>query len=1356
MRILLIIITSLCSVGMYAQAIVNGGFDNGSFGWTNCTCNSDGNCLELNPETVYGGSIPSNLVAEIDGHNNSSITSDDRVLCQEVACFIIGREYTLSFDAARRTSNITPDPVSIQVELDGGALSEPIVRSGPFNWINESFTFTATQENHLITFKPNFAGSFGMLVDNVELDVLIDLTLTPAGPFCEFDASTVLQASLGGGTWMGPGVDNSGAFDPNAAGIGNHLIEYTFGGSPTCPSEIVDINIEVLPAIQGQITTVPPLCLDDNPIILEATPIGGIWGGVVQDSLFDPSVYGPGLHQILYIPNDFCTISNQIEIEVYDVPNAAIQDPGVICQGSTNTILDANPAGGVWGGVADSNGEINVANLNVGFHTVTYDIINADGCEASASIEIEIVTTPNAFIIPPNRICSNWDLFQLNALPGGGSWGGAADQNGMIDPMNLGVGFHEVEYTVKNNNGCTNTATWEVEIVAAPIIDVTPFPSLCIDGPPYQLQALPIGVWSGAADPAGIVDPMTLGVGIHSVAYLVIDGFGCRSEVEFDIEVLPQPQITLDPSISICENDNPTTINVDPPGGIWSSELDASGTLNPSALGPGIYQASYTFTDSNGCSNQAELQIEIFEKPAIVIAPINELCSNGDPVQLTASPAGGNWGGVADGAGMVDPSQLSIGTHIVSYAVVSQDGCTETQNLNIEVIQISNVVIQGEDNYCLDNTIQQLIAMPFNGIWTGDVNANGSFNPTDLGIGDFSARYTFQTNNCETSETFLFSIVAPDPVIFDDAVFCQNSGSVSLMATPNNGTWVGNIVTPDGTIDTDQLMPGNFTVDYILSVDPTILANCETVYSHSVTIIEEVSAGQGPGTIEICNDGMTIDLFDQLSNASIGGNWVDLSMNPTTNFTNGLLDTEDLPPGSYLFSYEVDGVMPCVGDSEQIIIEIENPIEAGIKIQDLEFCEGDVQLVNLFDLIENYDLGGQWQALDPIAAQGLSFSEFSTLDIPIGDYSFQYTVSTGSFCDPDSVLINITINPNPNADAGFDQSLSCTIKELTIGGASSSGNEFIYEWTGNVSNPDLANTMVDEMGDYILTVRNTNTMCFSNDTVSITDIGVAPTALASVENISCFAAQDGFIIIDSLIGGTEPIQYSINGAPLVSDNIFSNLSSGQYVIEAIDANGCKDTVSIIIEEPDPLQVALNVIAGQSNQIFIGDSTQLQATVSGIIDSIAWTPQQAFETCFPPNPLTECFTPWVRPLKETTYQLTVFNQNGCSAESQITIRVEKDFNIYIPNVFTPNGDQVNDFFQIYSDNSIELISSFQIYNRWGELVFNQSNLKADDEMARWDGKFGGRNLNPGVFVYLAEIQFKDGSSQQFKGDVTIVK
>ena len=104
---------------------------------------------------------------------------------------------------------------------------------------------------------------------------------------------------------------------------------------------------------------------------------------------------------------------------------------------------------------------------------------------------------------------------------------------------------------------------------------------------------------------------------------------------------------------------------------------------------------------------------------------------------------------------------------------------------------------------------------------------------------------------------------------------------------------------------------------------------------------------------------------------------------------------------------------------------------------------------------------------------------------------------------------------------------------------------------------------------------------------------------------------------------------------------------------------------------------------------------------------------------------------------------------------MVLQVLNERKIYIPNIFTPNNDGVNDLFTIQSDNAIELIRSFRVYNRWGTVVFEARNFPPNSNVA-WNGFYNGRLLNPGVYVYVIDVDFLDGLSQSYSGDVTLLR
>ena len=94
-------------------------------------------------------------------------------------------------------------------------------------------------------------------------------------------------------------------------------------------------------------------------------------------------------------------------------------------------------------------------------------------------------------------------------------------------------------------------------------------------------------------------------------------------------------------------------------------------------------------------------------------------------------------------------------------------------------------------------------------------------------------------------------------------------------------------------------------------------------------------------------------------------------------------------------------------------------------------------------------------------------------------------------------------------------------------------------------------------------------------------------------------------------------------------------------------------------------------------------------------------------------------------------------------------------MYIPNVFNPTTND-NNLVMVFGGEDVEKIKSFLIFDRWGTAIRQYNDFAPNDPNKGWDGTFKGQKLDPGVFVYYAEILFKDGETEIFKGDVTLVR
>jgi gliding motility-associated-like protein len=189
---------------------------------------------------------------------------------------------------------------------------------------------------------------------------------------------------------------------------------------------------------------------------------------------------------------------------------------------------------------------------------------------------------------------------------------------------------------------------------------------------------------------------------------------------------------------------------------------------------------------------------------------------------------------------------------------------------------------------------------------------------------------------------------------------------------------------------------------------------------------------------------------------------------------------------------------------------------------------------------------------------------------------------------------------------------------------------------------------------------------------------------------------------------------------------------------------CTQTLSTLVTVIDPASIALTAIADKDT-ISSGEFTNIHAIMDTTL-KIQWSPASGVE-----NP--HAYTTKVTPKVTTTYTVTILDSLGCARTASITIYVistgcDQDI-AFVPNTFTPNSDGKNDVLYVRSNNLSEIY--FAIYNRWGELVFETSDLQRG-----WDGTYKGMKVDPAVFAWYLKGICNNGNEFFKKGNVTVLK
>lgn len=1328
-----------------------------------CNGGADGT-IDLN---IVGGTTPYNIVWSnpiyngmtsltglASGTYSVTITDDDG--CEITSAPVVVEPSPLSLTITPSQASCGLSDGSINVLITGG--TPDVNGEYSFDWSDDSLDGTEDptgipQGSYSVTITDANGCSITDVADVTVPNSPI-LSFTQVNVDC-FGASTgSVELDVTGGEppytfdWSDDNYD--GVEDPIAMIAGTYTLVVT--DSKNCTDDIV-VNITEPTEIEiTSFSSMDATCGDANGSI-SITVQGGTgaytydWSDDNYDGTEDPAGLVPGNYFVTVTDNNGCSVTQDVSVSTPNGLDLVVDFQDASCFGGADGTIDLTINGGVapfdvvWDNTIPA-GTLNATNLPSGSYEVL--VTDASGCEIGSNVTIDEPAEIQIVASVTDASCLSNDGAINLTVQGGTVAGDYTYQwdNGAAsvqDPTGLGPNIYNV--TVTDDNGCTALFSEEVIVPDAPIASVSSIDAQCFGAADGVADITVVGgeapfnyTWS---DP-NIIGPNTTVLTAGAYTVTITDNQSCTDIVNITIAEPTALSVSGTSQQATCGSSN-GSVDITTLGGTapytynWSNSTNSE---DPTNLTPGTYIV--TITDAQGC----EL-IENFDvsTPNALAAAFNETpvsCNTGDDGEIDITVTGGTspynylW---SNGAMVDDISGLTAGTYTLS--VTDDDGCLITVSVNID--EPTPIVVSSTSTDATCNQANGTINLSVTGgtplagntyTYQWDGGAGTSQNPTGLLSGNYNVTIT-DANGCTALHGQ--SVVQPNGVTLmttPDDVNCNGGTDGSILVDISGGVGSVNnfqIAWSDPSIGSTNNPTGLAAGTYTITV--TDEAGCNFTASSTVGEPPLLEAFGIVPTGASCNGGNDGSIDLEVS----GG------VSPYTYlWDNGAgINQDPLSLSAGTYNVTVTDANGCTALASETITE---PAELGLTLDATDAtCFGSVD-----GTLTSTVTGGtqpysyQWTnnaGTDPNPA-----------NVPAGPYQLVVTDANGctidasiSIAQPAMIEINITDESDNN---GFN--LSCSdatdgyVSVLAAGG----NPPFSYAWNTGATGTSINNVAADTYEVIVTDAKG----CTESLQVTLT----APEAISlNVQAVPpiCFGDGNGFLFVEQVNGGTGPYVYSLDGQPFSSNPAFNNLHGGDYEVGIQDANGCAYSESIRIVEPEELTVEL----GNNFEVTFGDSTaEIRPMVSPantILTDWEWLSGTACDSCFNLN---------IAPLGPTVYEFSVENDKGCIATDMVTVQVLKERLVYIPNAFSPNGDGVNDHFTIYTGDGVESIESFLIFDRWGEVVFQVGEgFESNERSLGWDGSLRGEQLNPGVFIYVAEIKFTDGEVIMYKGDVTLM-
>ena len=1044
------------------------------------------------------------------------------------------------------------------------------------------------------------------------------------------------------------------------------------------------------------------------------------------------SVNAPGLYILATTSANGCISRDSIDLMLVNPKFPAGRgEEKILCRGNS-AVLDPGPGFDSYQWSTGASTRTITVSLEGRYEIM---VVDSNGCATSAFYPVKPVDVDTPIISGPNEICQGQSvlLFALNGAFRKYSWS-TRDSSAGITIRNGGT------FTLNtiDANGCVAMAQKTVLEKPAPPIDITGDLIICRNettiltaSPGYSAY-----LWTNSSNDT------TRSITVFSAGSYAVQVFGtngCPGSAQVDVVQSRLPFPIIDGDRFLCEKD---TLILEVESGFttynWTNgETDNSINITQ----PGLY--GVTVVDYLNCVGNALITVFLKLAPEVEIIAPRQICP-GDTVALqtaTAFPLY-QW---SNG----DTSAMSSVTNpgIYSVKVQASNGCFNQDTFLLRQAPVPQFNFMGDPFFCAGNETSITVTPGFEEYtWLDGFQGNTRI----IGLPGTYFLRVGNTIGCRKLDSIEIERIAlpiaaagPDTVlncIWRTVNLGSDSSSIGQYIW--NGPGINN--TNRNTRFPGVSSPGLYT----FMVNDTI-HGCQGLID-SVELLDvayrpDVSVS-GQGLINCQVDTMLL-----LGNSTLLGNryqyqWLDATGQDIPDAQN--LQLLISRGGKYTLQL-IDTRTGCIGEAAYTAVPDTTPPVADIYGVEPLTCVRDTITLSVTQARPGETWTYQWfrsnagNSENLVAGPRLSLGQVGLYRLSVRN------VDNGCIAQDSVQIVKDTLAPLANA--GPDQELDCNNPSVQIGQNGQANAAFRwYQIENAFFNRREAQPTVDEEGTYILEVENLQNGCRNSDTVIVVLFANSPDSLdIRVKHVTCAGQKNGSLQVIEVRGGEGPFLYRLGKQGAYGTNTdFSALQEGLYNVGVQDVRGCEWNEVVTINPG----VSADLQVTPPQQIRRGETVRLQAVTNLVLESVGtfrWTVPETLDC-------DTCRDFKIQLFKTTEFTATIADTNGCAAEARTLVTVDPNPGFYVPNAFSPNGDNINDFFDIEVADDIESVSIFQVYDRWGGLMYSKKNFDPREKMHGWDGKFRGKAKESAVFAWYVEVIGVDGERFFRKGDVTLVR